>query len=96
MSKAVKERTKVVARSLPPALTEDAFRKAVDKHCEGVYDWFSYFQGKIRSAPACTVDPRIALGPPDSMLQAGIPPPPPASCLPPSSASCGKLWQAER
>jgi regulator of nonsense transcripts 3 len=48
-AKPAKERTKVVVRSLPPALAEDAFRKALDKTCEGKYDWFSYFQGKIRS-----------------------------------------------
>lgn len=48
MSKAVKERTKVVVRNLPPGLTEDAFRKAVDKYYEGKFDWFSYYPGKVR------------------------------------------------
>jgi regulator of nonsense transcripts 3 len=48
MSKAVKERTKVVVRNLPPALTEDAFKKAIDKYYEDKYDWFSYYSGKLR------------------------------------------------
>jgi len=39
----------VVVRRLPPGLTEDAFKATIDKLLPpGTYNWFSYFQGKVR------------------------------------------------
>jgi hypothetical protein len=42
------ERTKVVVRGLPPTLTEEALREAIDKVIAGKYNWFSYYVGKVR------------------------------------------------
>lgn len=48
-SKQQKEKTKAVVRKLPPALTEDHFKAALEKVCAPTtYDWFCYFPGKIR------------------------------------------------
>lgn len=47
MQKHSKEKTKVVVRRLPPALSEDSFKTVLDKHVEGKYDWMSYFPGKV-------------------------------------------------
>ncbi len=41
-------RAQVVVRRLPPGLTEDGFKSALDKVAEGQYTWFSYHQGKVR------------------------------------------------
>lgn len=41
------QRTKVVVRNLPPALSEASLREAVDKAAAGSYDWLAYFPGKI-------------------------------------------------
>lgn len=47
--KVPKEKTKVVVRKLPPALTEDNFKAALDKVCDAsTYDWLSYYPGKVR------------------------------------------------
>jgi hypothetical protein len=43
-----KERTKVVVRGLPPALTEDALRGVVDKLVGGRYGWSAFYPGKVR------------------------------------------------
>lgn len=45
---AVKEKTKVVVRKLPPGLTEEGFKATIDKLVEGKCSWFSYYQGKVR------------------------------------------------
>lgn len=42
------ERTKVVVRNLPPALTEDALRGVVDKLVGGRYGWSTFYPGKVR------------------------------------------------
>lgn len=51
MSKA-RERTKVVVRNLPPALTEDALRAVVDKAAGGKYGWSAFYPGKVRCGAA--------------------------------------------
>lgn len=40
----------VVVRKLPPGLTEEGFRAAVDKVAIGTYNWLVYNAGKVRWA----------------------------------------------
>lgn len=42
-----KERTKVVVRQLPPTLSEESFKVAIDKVVPDTYNWFSYYPGKV-------------------------------------------------
>ena len=48
MVKQAKEKTKLVVRKLPPALTADSFLAAINKIAEGKYNWSTYLQGKVR------------------------------------------------
>lgn len=47
MQKQNKEKTKVIVRRLPPALSEESFKTILDKYAEGKYDWVSYYPGKV-------------------------------------------------
>eukprot|EP00798_Chlamydomonas_sp_ICE-L_P014686 gene14686-20723_t len=42
-----KERLKVIVRKLPPGLSEEGFRSAVDKLIADKFTWLSYYQGKF-------------------------------------------------
>jgi hypothetical protein len=54
------ERTKVVVRNLPPALTEEALRGVVDKLAAGRYGWSAFYAGKARRAADAVVRARRA------------------------------------
>ena len=41
-------RSKVVVRKLPPGITEEEVRAAIDGVSQGKYDWFSFVPGKVR------------------------------------------------
>ena len=44
-----REKTKVVVRKLPPAMTEAMFKQVLDSNvASDRYTWFSYYQGKAR------------------------------------------------
>lgn len=42
------DRTKVVVRNLPPAITQPAFTEQIDGAFGGRYNWVSFRQGKTR------------------------------------------------
>ncbi|KAJ0078444.1 hypothetical protein Patl1_36751 [Pistacia atlantica] len=47
------DRTKVVVRSLPPAITQAMFIEQIDGVFAGLYNWVSFRQGKTRRVNAC-------------------------------------------
>lgn len=74
MPKQQRQRTKVVVRGLPPGLTEDALRAAVDKAAGARYGWTAYYPGKarwarVRMLPVCVC--WEASGRRDSLAAAG-------------------------
>lgn len=45
------DRTKVVVRHLPPAISEASFLSQIDASFAGRYNWLSFRPGKIRFFP---------------------------------------------
>lgn len=43
-------RNKVVVRKLPPGISCEEVRTAIDVVCQGKYDWFTFVPGKVRCA----------------------------------------------
>ena len=49
-------RNKVVVRKLPPGISQEEVRAAIDDVCPGKYDWFVFVSGKIRYHANLTPD----------------------------------------
>lgn len=44
------DRKKIVIRKLPPNVSEEDVRQAVQEASKGAHSWFSFVQGKMRYA----------------------------------------------
>eukprot|EP00198_Chlamydomonas_reinhardtii_P001763 XP_001691099.1 UPF3 protein [Chlamydomonas reinhardtii] len=42
-----RQKTKVLVRKLPPAMSEDTFKSVLDSVAAGRYNWLSYYAGKV-------------------------------------------------